>query len=608
MSSNLTSLCELGSHVKRRRVDGDSVRCTDVKKELDVSAMLDEEIATLSRALHVARTRRNQVTPSHKLPPEILSKILHNLAIMCPLNLDLRNYKAYGYSSYESELVDPPRDATVNKLAWVNILHTCRYFREIGLGDASLWTVLKIGLFPQCMPPQWASESISRSKSAKIDISVVICYGDDDMGFFKRAMKDPIHASRVRTLSIAENPHDEEIVSDYWAEEPFMNLGNMESLLSLVVEWSSLREESIPVGSKFQAPHLSKLCVRGTIPLHSLPIYGNLAHLELELWIEMDGDTIQDINRILAQTQRLQFFALSDPVPRVAAHLAFSDSRQRYPAALLKNLGPLTLPSSVRRFQVHLNSDASCPITLQTTVPLHAAVDIRMRSPYSPEPGNLIELAQRHGCFSKSHPLRRACLDESAFQFETRPEDNDALARRSLRIDAGLKYHWPCMLPMVDLSTVHELYFCENVCPWIELDESDQIPWSTFFANAHEMQHLVIPHIHADELVRVLSRPPHTVDLCVQDHIHGSSARVGTNETCLLPALHRLTFSVATSEAERPYTQPDMDKIRAALRNRNDIELVFELGKSVVGLWIERAGGVSPEDDMILLEADRLVY
>ncbi|KAI0310368.1 hypothetical protein OF83DRAFT_1178624 [Amylostereum chailletii] len=257
----------------------------------DAYADMDEEILALTRALHAAKRRRNNATPCHKLPPEVFSNILLYLANMCPLNVGIHPWGKlagafYGYKGDDKTWAEPPNRKIVNRLAWINALHACQYFREVGLNDTRLWTVIKLGQLAECMPDQWTPIFFSRSKSALLDVSAVFSEeGRIPVSAFEKAMEDPAYARRVRTLFMSQiRPNAHTAYDEFLLEESFYSPNhNMEALQSLRVEWRTVTDP-LPFRDDFEAPNLSKLCIRGAIPSPYLPVYANLLHLELELF------------------------------------------------------------------------------------------------------------------------------------------------------------------------------------------------------------------------------------------------------------------------------------------------------------------------------------
>ncbi|KAI0270711.1 hypothetical protein BC834DRAFT_788847, partial [Gloeopeniophorella convolvens] len=105
-----------------------------VDKQID-----DSELSILSM-----RTRHNALVPISTLPPELLARIFHLHA-----------------------LYHPPFTSG-KPLGWIVDTHVCRHWRQVALGDGSLWGGIKG--FPAAKS-KWVYQMVVRSKGAPLDFS-----------------------------------------------------------------------------------------------------------------------------------------------------------------------------------------------------------------------------------------------------------------------------------------------------------------------------------------------------------------------------------------------------------------------------------------------------
>ena len=111
----------------------------------------DAAISTIDNGIDATRqflcsllTRRNALVPISLLPPEILARVFHLLVIE-----------------------EPPLSENQN-LGWVRVTHVCRHWRQVALGDSSLWA--KIWGIPT--NTQWIPEILVRAKNVPLDIEL----------------------------------------------------------------------------------------------------------------------------------------------------------------------------------------------------------------------------------------------------------------------------------------------------------------------------------------------------------------------------------------------------------------------------------------------------
>ncbi|TFY53414.1 hypothetical protein EVG20_g10123 [Dentipellis fragilis] len=110
--------------------------------------VLDDEAKKLHAQLTSVYTRRNNLVPIYRLPPEVL---VHVFSELIPVDSPgLHN--------------DEPK---APKLGWIAVTHVSRRWQEVALQHATLWTTVMDNLR---MP--WMLEMIARSKTLPLDMQM----------------------------------------------------------------------------------------------------------------------------------------------------------------------------------------------------------------------------------------------------------------------------------------------------------------------------------------------------------------------------------------------------------------------------------------------------
>jgi F-box-like len=115
---------------------------TSKTRSADISFMAEEMEAAVLHILSLL-IRRKAIAPI-VLPPELLARIFHFLALVEP--------------SWSSP----------GKLGWIGATHVCRYWRQVGLEDSSLWAT--ISGVPQSK--RWIGEILARAGCALLAIDL----------------------------------------------------------------------------------------------------------------------------------------------------------------------------------------------------------------------------------------------------------------------------------------------------------------------------------------------------------------------------------------------------------------------------------------------------
>ncbi|KAI0263190.1 hypothetical protein BC834DRAFT_887857 [Gloeopeniophorella convolvens] len=132
-------------------------------------AIVEKQIDDAERGILSMRTRRNALVPISILPPELLARIFHLHALDHPPLMDGKS------------------------LGWIADTHVCQHWRQVALGDGSLWGDIKG--FPT--KNKWIPEMVARSKDAPLNVSLKVEPLDKRLlSMFLR------HLPRIRELAL----------------------------------------------------------------------------------------------------------------------------------------------------------------------------------------------------------------------------------------------------------------------------------------------------------------------------------------------------------------------------------------------------------------------
>ena len=137
---------------------------------------IDEEIDMVSLIRRFARSlfsRRSAVAPISALPPELLAQIFHFYA-----------------------LEEPPWSGGVQKLGWITVTHVCQRWRQVALGDSSLWARIT-GSSPNA---RWIFEMLVRARNAPL---VVDSAATPVLGILSKFPQNIIHIRELRLRGLS---------------------------------------------------------------------------------------------------------------------------------------------------------------------------------------------------------------------------------------------------------------------------------------------------------------------------------------------------------------------------------------------------------------------
>lgn len=131
---------------------------------------IDGDIDRLERAVQSLRTKRNELSPTSVLPPEILSRIFV-LARDWSVRVEFNN-----------------------RVSWICVGHVCHHWREVALGCPSLWSV------PVFSRPNLAQEMLQRSKMAALTIRSTASHWTPEMFETLETAMGQIH--RIQSIEL----------------------------------------------------------------------------------------------------------------------------------------------------------------------------------------------------------------------------------------------------------------------------------------------------------------------------------------------------------------------------------------------------------------------
>ena len=258
-------------------------------RDAAISAV-DEEVDAARTLLRSLLTRRNALAPISVLPPEVLARVFHALARL-----------------------EPPCWSGIQYLGWIKATHVCVHWRQVALGDSSLWA--RISGTPTSR--EFVAEMLVRARNAPLDIDI------DLIGTSNPALSllfTP-HISRIRELRLhnLSTFHSDSVRGIYGQEA--LVLENFElgvSVAGLMV-FGELAGVKLFKG---RAPNLRTLSLTQTfIPWSHIP-RGQLTQLKIVYFNEVpfpaDVSTHEDVNQLidlLANSPELEVLVLESCLP-----------------------------------------------------------------------------------------------------------------------------------------------------------------------------------------------------------------------------------------------------------------------------------------------------
>ena len=228
----------------------------DYNTRLATISAVDEEVDAARQLVRSLLTHRNALAPISLLPPEILSRIFHLLA-----------------------LKEPPYSVNQN-FGWIKTTHVCRYWRQVALGDSSLWARISGTLTN--LNTTSISEMLARARNALLEIDINFVAKQDVF------LMLPPHLSHTRTLRLHSVPR----LLFESVREFFSRLGEAPALEHFELRLAAISPITFEdfgetMLFKGQAPKLRTFCISQVcIPWSFIP-HGQLTQMKIIILAEM---------------------------------------------------------------------------------------------------------------------------------------------------------------------------------------------------------------------------------------------------------------------------------------------------------------------------------
>ena len=314
-----------------------SIRSPNVR-----AAALSAADKDIDEAMRLTRTliiRRNALVPISLLPPELLLQIFHIHA-----------------------LEEPPWSST-RLLGWIGVTHVCHHWRQVTLGDPSLWS--RISGIPARTP--WVSETLARARGAPLVIDPV---GMPSSGVLSTFPPHLSHTRELRLRNLTMNHADgvREICSQ---EAPVLEH------FELCIEGRSSATLQELVGEAFFKGHAPMLRTLSLSQVHipwSLIPRGQLTQLKITLFPEISSDDADDTPSIgnfnelidlLVNCPALDILVLESCLPPVSTEYSHGQTPQAVYLPCLSRLCLSGLTSRLRNLLKMLELPSSTKLHLR---------------------------------------------------------------------------------------------------------------------------------------------------------------------------------------------------------------------------------------------------
>ncbi|KAI0058004.1 hypothetical protein BV25DRAFT_1325743 [Artomyces pyxidatus] len=219
-------------------------------------------------------SQSNDPTPIARLPPEVLARVFSfNVLIEPP-----------------SPRPFPPRPSLpsttrITGLGWINLTHVCRFWRQVALGEPTLWADLNVDL-----GPKWTAVMLERSKSVPISVSrgvfsEVTTLGGTPQDWRLESIIEVVskHHSHLGQLQLTGDSNIVPVVAKLLSSSTPV----LQSLdLQINTEWDDVRN-TIPTppfeSVVTSAPQLRFIVMTRCQPSWAYPLPYPLTHLEIRL-------------------------------------------------------------------------------------------------------------------------------------------------------------------------------------------------------------------------------------------------------------------------------------------------------------------------------------
>jgi hypothetical protein len=258
-------------------------------RDAAISAV-DEEVDAARKLLRSLLTRRNALAPISVLPPEVLARVFHALARL-----------------------EPPCWSGIQYLGWIRATHVCVHWRQVALGDSSLWA--RISGVPTSK--EFVAEMLVRARNAPLDIDVDLA-GTSNPAL---SLLFAPHISRIRELRLhsLSKFHSDSVRGIYGQEAPVLEHFELGVSVAAPMVFGELGGVTLFKG---RAPKLRTLSLSQVlIPWSHIP-RGQLTQLKIVFFNEVpfpiDVSTHDDVNQLidlLVNSPELEVLVLESCLP-----------------------------------------------------------------------------------------------------------------------------------------------------------------------------------------------------------------------------------------------------------------------------------------------------
>ncbi|KAF8498179.1 hypothetical protein F5888DRAFT_1693232 [Russula emetica] len=221
----------------------------DHDARLAAISAVDKEVDATRQLLRSLLTRRNALAPISLLPPEILGRVFHSLAL------------------------DEPPYSNQQNFGWIRTTHVCRHWRQVALDDSSLWA--RISGIPIDLNTALISEMLARARNALLEID--FDFDLAEMPGPDMSLLIPPHLSHTRALRLRNQMLESESVEEIFSREA-PDLEHFQLSVDSPITFRDLGGTTLFKG---QAPKLRAFCISQVcVPWSFIP-RGQLTQLKI---------------------------------------------------------------------------------------------------------------------------------------------------------------------------------------------------------------------------------------------------------------------------------------------------------------------------------------
>ena len=254
----------------------------DPSARIAAVSAVDKELDSARQLFSSLFTRRNALLPISLLPPEVLTRVFHLLALEEPACLGKQD------------------------MGWIRVTHVCQHWRQVALDDSSLW--VRISGTPTNI--SWILEMLARAKNAPLEVDIDLIEEEN-----LRVALFPPHLSHTRELRIRNlsTPDADRVRAFYSREASVLEHFELKASFTSPITLQDLGVTSLFKG---QAPKLRTLSLSHvSIPWSLIP-RGQLTQLEIDNH-EYDPalENLNDLIDLLVNSPALEILTLNYCLP-----------------------------------------------------------------------------------------------------------------------------------------------------------------------------------------------------------------------------------------------------------------------------------------------------